>query len=173
MIAEYLALAGDSAALRRGETLLQSLAGKGGVIRAELDAYYRHAIKKEAKQFSASSLEALLSVMKNSGNFKSSAIETVSAEVANIPAVFLEKMGKKPQTGLAAIIGAFYPDSTNLTVYGAMWDVNVYYTVARHISKSPFGGNAGVSATLAPTTCTGAGSTLTYIFCCTGFAFRT
>jgi hypothetical protein len=34
----------NSAALRRGEALLQSLAGKGGVSRAELDTYYRQVI---------------------------------------------------------------------------------------------------------------------------------
>jgi hypothetical protein len=95
---------------------------------------------KQTKQITAPSLNALLTEMKSGANkadFDQNCIDQVTAENANIPAIFLGKLGKDPRASLTDIITTFYLNPTNQTVYGTVRDVNVYYTIARHISKSP------------------------------------
>jgi hypothetical protein len=103
-------------------------------------SYERPSVENDDKQITAPSLSALLTEMKSGANradFNQNCIDQVNAEYANIPAVFLERIGKDPRAALADIITAFYLNPTNQTVYGAVRDVNVFYTVARHISKNP------------------------------------
>jgi hypothetical protein len=95
---------------------------------------------KSTKSISAPSLEALLAEMQSGSNrtdFDQGCINQVNAENANIPAVFLGKIGKDPRADLAAIITEFYLNPTNQTVYGALRDVNVYYDVAGGTSNNP------------------------------------
>ncbi|GBR76280.1 hypothetical protein NO2_0852 [Candidatus Termititenax persephonae] len=99
------------------------------------DGYWGNPKEKEVKRFSASSMDALITVMRNSGSFSTTAFNIVRAQAANIPAVFLEKTGKDPRADMTAIITTFYLSPTNQTVYGAMRDVNVFYDVMRHISR--------------------------------------
>jgi hypothetical protein len=94
------------------------------------------------KQIIAPSLKALSTEMKSGANkadFNQNCIDQVNARNAEIPAVFLEKIGKDPRDELAAILTAFYLNPTNQTAYGAVRDVNVYYNVARNISRDPAG----------------------------------
>jgi hypothetical protein len=93
---------------------------------------------KQTKQITAPSLRALLTEMQSGANradFDQNCINQVNAQNANIPAIFLERTGKDPRADLAAILTAFYLNPANQTVYGTMRDVNVYYTVARNISR--------------------------------------
>jgi hypothetical protein len=92
------------------------------------------------KQITAPSLNALLTEMKsgtNRADFNQNCIDQVAAENANIPVIFLGKLGKDPRPALTDIITAFYLNPTNQTVYGAMRDVNVFYDVAAGVSDNP------------------------------------
>jgi hypothetical protein len=103
-------------------------------------SYERPSVENDDKQITAPSLNALLAEMRSGANradFDQGCINQVTAQNANIPAVFLEKIGKDPRADLAAIITAFYLNPTNQTAYGAVRDVNVFYEVMRHISKDP------------------------------------
>jgi hypothetical protein len=95
---------------------------------------------QQTKQITAPSLNALLTEMRSGANkadFDQNCINQVNAQNANIPAVFLERIGKDPRAELAAILTAFYLNPTNQTAYGAVRDVNVYYDVAGGISDNP------------------------------------
>jgi hypothetical protein len=95
---------------------------------------------KQTKQITAPSLSALLTEMKSGANradFDQRCIDQVNAENANIPAVFLERIGKDPRAALTDIITEFYLNPTNQTVYGTVRDVNVFYDVAAGVSDNP------------------------------------
>jgi hypothetical protein len=93
---------------------------------------------KATKTLPPASLETLLDTMRrNPADFNQVSINQVAAQNANIPAVFLEKIGKDPRADLAAIITAFYLNPTNQTAYGAVRDVNVFYDVAAGVSDNP------------------------------------
>jgi hypothetical protein len=96
-------------------------------------SYERPEIENDDKQITAPSLNALLAEMRSGANkadFDQGCIDRISAKNADILAVRLERTGKDPRADLTAIITAFYLNPTNQTVYGAVRDVNVFYTVA-------------------------------------------
>jgi hypothetical protein len=105
-------------------------------------SYERPSVENDDKQITAPSLNALLTEMRSGANkadFDQNCIDQVRAEAANMPAAVLARAGKDPRADLAAILSAFYLNPTNQTAYGAVRDVNVYYNVARNISRDPAG----------------------------------
>jgi hypothetical protein len=88
------------------------------------DGYWGNPKKEEIKRFSASSVDALLTVIKNSGNFRASAIDTVRARSALIPAVVFDGWKRttpnmvNPYELLTRALTNFYitPNETNYRV---------------------------------------------------------
>jgi hypothetical protein len=100
--------------------------------------YERPEIENDDKQITAPSLNALLAEMRSGANkadFDQGCIDRISTKNADILAVRLERTGKDPRADLTAILTTFYLNPTNQTVYGAVRDVNVFYTVASSISN--------------------------------------
>jgi hypothetical protein len=103
-------------------------------------SYERPSVENDDKQITAPSLNALLTEMKSGANkadFNQNCIDQVIAENANIPAVFLAKLGKDPRPTLTDIITAFYLNPTNQTAYDGVRDVNVFYDFAGGVSDNP------------------------------------
>jgi hypothetical protein len=112
-------------------------------------SYERPSVENDDKKITASSLSALLTEMR-SGNYKADfdqgCINQVSAKNVNIPTVLFTETGKDPRSDLVAILTAFYLNPTNQTVYGAVRDVNVFYTVAGDIPRDVAGNRMTVNA---------------------------
>jgi hypothetical protein len=78
------------------------------------DGYWGNPKKEEVRQFSASSINALLTVMNNSGNFKSSATETVQNNAALIPAT---KLSSQALNDIKEILTNFYTHPNDPIAY--------------------------------------------------------
>jgi hypothetical protein len=82
-------------------------------------SYERPSIENDDKELSAASLEALSSVMRNSGDFSATAFNEVRSQAALIPAVAL---GTRSMGDIKAILTNFYT-SPNVEAYAAVRDV--------------------------------------------------
>jgi hypothetical protein len=91
---------------------------------------------KSKKELTALTLEALLSTMRNSGDFVPSAIDTVKAQAALIPAV---KLSDAALNDIKTYLTAFYTNPT-VETYTTMMEVYRLYEVQEAASRDRFYG---------------------------------
>jgi hypothetical protein len=90
---------------------------------------------RSTKTLSVTSLETLLIEMRrNTTDFSQTSINQVSTQATLIPAASFEHTGKDPRRDIATILYEFYINPNNATVYGAVRDVNVFYSAASAIA---------------------------------------